>query len=75
MGRSHPPSIREKRGEMQATRTLFALPLLALLTYLAAMVPFGVFLARRWDVAAFVEPLVVVVVFNLLVRRSFPEAV
>ena len=57
---------------MQTTRTLLALPLLALLAYLAAMIPFALFLARGWDVVAFLEPLAVVVAFNLLVRRYFP---
>ena len=57
---------------MQTTRSLLALPLLALLAYLAAMLPFAVFLARGWDVVAVLEPFAVVVAFNLLVRRYFP---
>ena len=54
------------------TRTLLALPLWALLAYLTAMIPFAVFLARGWDVVAFLEPLAVVVAFNLPRTALFP---
>jgi len=67
-----PPSGRKERRDAQATRTLLALPLLALFAYLAAMIPFALFLAQGWDVAAILEPLAVLVAFNLLVRRYFP---
>jgi hypothetical protein len=54
------------------TSTLLALPLFALLTYVAAMIPFAVFLAQGWDAAAILEPVAIVLPFNILVRRSFP---
>ena len=72
MDKTSPPSNKGKQRDPQAPRAVLALPLLALLAYVVAMVPFAVFLARGWDVAAFVEPLAVVVVFNFLVRRYFP---
>jgi hypothetical protein len=72
MGKTPPLTSDKDRGKVKATRTLLALPFLALLAYLTAMVPFAVCLARGWDVAAFLEPLAVVVAFNLLVRRYFP---
>jgi hypothetical protein len=54
------------------TSTLLALPLFALLTYVAAMIPFAVFLAQGWDAPAILEPVALVLLFNVLVRRYFP---
>jgi hypothetical protein len=54
------------------TRTLLALPLFALLTYVAAMIPFALFLSTGWDVAAILEPVAILLVFNVVVRRYFP---
>jgi hypothetical protein len=50
---------------------MLALPLFALLPYAAAMIPFAVFLELGWDVAAVLEPVAILLVFNLLVRRYF----
>jgi hypothetical protein len=72
VGTTPPPSSREGKRETQSTSALLALPLLALFAYLAAMIPFAVFLAIGWDLVAVLEPLAVLLVFNILVRRYFP---
>jgi hypothetical protein len=72
VGTTPPPASHQNKGETQSTSALLALPLLALFAYLAAMVPFAVFLANGWDVLAVLEPIAVLLVFNYLVRRYFP---
>jgi hypothetical protein len=72
MSKTPPPSKYQDRGEMESTRALLALPFLGLITYLATMIPFAVFLANGWDAAAILEPVAVLLVFNFLVGRYFP---
>jgi hypothetical protein len=72
VGTTPPPSRYRNKGEMQSTSALLALPFLALFAYLFAMIPFAIFLAKGWDVLAVLEPLAILLIFNILVRRYFP---
>lgn len=72
MEKKVPPADHQGRGARQTTQALLTLPLLALLAYVAAMIPFAVFLSIGWDAFAVLEPVAVLLIFNLLVRRYFP---
>jgi hypothetical protein len=72
MGKTPSPADPQDRTAVPSTRTLLMLPLLALLAYLAAMIPFALFLAQGWDVGAVLEPVAVLLIFNFVVRRYYP---